>query len=137
MVPLDVSWVSGFVRRKLSAWLGSGMGSGMGMGTSFDKTSSTGLGSSSNRGFPLIFTLGSTLVLSIGLLVAGASSSWAQTDPLLSGKAATALNNSASVSGSGTVSASGLSALLGKSAHVVVTDQVRAELVVHLSLIHI
>ncbi len=126
-MPLDVSWVSGFVRRKLSAWLGSGIG----MGTSLDKTSSTGLGSSSNRGFPLIFTLGSTLLLSIGLLVAGASSSWAQTDSLLSGKAATALNNSASVSGSGTVSASGISALLGKSPHVVVTDQVRAELVVH------
>ena len=118
MVPLDVSLVSGLVRRKLSA-LGWGMDSG--------KATNMGLGPSSTLGL----TLGSTLVLSMGLLMAGASSSsLAQTDPLLSGKAATALTHS-SVSASGTVSASGMSALLGKSPHVVVTDQVRAELVVH------
>ncbi len=101
MVPFVVSLVRGFFRHNLSAWRGMGMGSSL------------------------------TLVLSLGLLMAGvSSSSLAQNDPWLPGKPATTLSDN-TVSASGKVSAPGLSALLGQSAHVVVTDQVRAELVVH------
>ena len=105
MVPFVVSLVRGVFRHNFSAWRGMGMGSSL--------------------------TLGLTLVLSLGLLMAGvSSSSLAQSGPWLPGKPATTLTNN-TVSASGTVSAPGISALLGQSAHVVVTDQVRAELVVH------
>jgi thiol:disulfide interchange protein DsbD len=115
MVPFVVSFVvslvGGWVRHKLSAWRGMGMGIRMRMGSSL--------------------TLGLTGVTALGWLMAGASTaSLAQTDPLPSGKTATTLTLPP-VSASGKVSAPGLSALLGQSAHVVVTDQVRAELVVH------
>ena len=113
MVPLFVSCVSGWVRRELSAWRRMGMG--MGMGTR------------KGKGAPL--SLGLTRVVALALLMVGASTaSLAQTEPLQSGKTATTIPLG---SASGKANTPGISALLGPSSHVVVTDQVRAELLVH------
>ena len=107
VVSFVVSLVRGGVRHKLSAWRGMGMR----------------LGSRLSSGW--------TWATALVWLMAGASTaSLAQTDLLQSGKTATTFTHTP-VSTSGKASGSGISALLGQSASVVVTDQVRAELVVH------